>query len=86
MEEPCSLGDTVDCGHKNLNDKTLASVNPDYRVEDCHQEGSTVTMRVDHWLMCRLFEAGRGSSQVLNKTVMWKLEETLAESLGNFSD
>lgn len=40
--------ETVDYGHKNLNDKRLAPVTHDYRVEDCHWEVSVVTVRVGH--------------------------------------
>lgn len=40
---------TVDYGHKNLNDKRLAPVTHDYRVEDCHWVVSVVTVRVGHW-------------------------------------
>lgn len=36
MKETWSLGDTVDCCHKNLNDQRLAPITYDSRIEDGH--------------------------------------------------
>ena len=40
--------ETVNCGHKNVNDSRLMPVTHDYRVEDCPWKVSTVTVRVGH--------------------------------------